>query len=197
MNYTFIEIGTSNFHTFIQTASDKTPGISVEPITEYLDQLPDKPNVKKIAAAVAWEDNLKETTIYFIPEKDIDENGFESYLKGCNSVEAPHPAHNWANALHLVEKRKVPVITLEQIFVENQVEKVGELKLDTEGKDADILLHFAPFLATRKYKPIKISFECNYLTPKEKVDKAIEEYKKMGYLLKQRDTERVQLEYPI
>jgi len=28
-------------------------------------------------------------------------------------------------------------------------------------------------------------------------DKVIEEYEKMGYVLKNRDTERVQLEYPI
>lgn len=46
-NYNFIEIGTSNFDTLIEKANDDTMGISVDAVKYYIDQLPEKPNVKK------------------------------------------------------------------------------------------------------------------------------------------------------
>ena len=48
MNYDFIEVGTSDFDTLIQDATDNCIGLCIEPIKFYLDRLPNKPNVKKI-----------------------------------------------------------------------------------------------------------------------------------------------------
>ena len=48
VNYNFIEIGTSNFDTLIEKADDNTIGISVDAVRYYINQLPEKPNVKKI-----------------------------------------------------------------------------------------------------------------------------------------------------
>ena len=48
IKYDFIEVGTSDFHTLIQECSDESVGLSVEPISKYLDRLPNKPNVSKV-----------------------------------------------------------------------------------------------------------------------------------------------------
>lgn len=42
MDLDFIEIGTSNFDTLIQTCSDDAFGISIEPLNFYLNDLPNK-----------------------------------------------------------------------------------------------------------------------------------------------------------
>ena len=47
VNYNFIEIGTSNFDTLIEKADDTTMGISVDAVKYYINQLPEKTNVKK------------------------------------------------------------------------------------------------------------------------------------------------------
>ena len=44
-HFDFIEIGTSDFDTLIEDASESTRGISIEPIKYYLDRLPNKENV--------------------------------------------------------------------------------------------------------------------------------------------------------
>ena len=51
----FVEIGTSNFETLIQLASEDSKGLSVEGLKMYQDQLPDKPNVQKVNAAISSE----------------------------------------------------------------------------------------------------------------------------------------------
>ena len=65
IHYDFIEIGTSDFHTLIESATDKTIGLSIEPIKTYLDRLPNKENVLKVQAAVSDSDSTIE--IYHIP----------------------------------------------------------------------------------------------------------------------------------
>ena len=48
MNYNFIEIGTSNFDTLAQRATDEHVGLSVEPVKEYLEELPKKKHITKV-----------------------------------------------------------------------------------------------------------------------------------------------------
>jgi hypothetical protein len=47
-DYDFIEIGTSNFDTLIQSADDNTKGISVDAVKYYIDVLPDKLNCRGV-----------------------------------------------------------------------------------------------------------------------------------------------------
>ena len=51
----FVEIGTSNFETLIQLASEDSKGLSVEGLKMYQDELPDKPGVVKVNAAISSE----------------------------------------------------------------------------------------------------------------------------------------------
>ena len=46
-HYDFIEIGTSDFDTLIETSNDDTVGISIEPINYYINRLPNKKNIVK------------------------------------------------------------------------------------------------------------------------------------------------------
>ena len=72
-DYDFIEIGTSNFETLIQNATNEK-GLSVEPLKYYLDCLPDKTNVKKINVAITDEPLCDTVDFYYIPENVIIEN---------------------------------------------------------------------------------------------------------------------------
>lgn len=48
----FLEIGTSDVETLIESCDEDSFGISIEPLKYYLDKLPDKKNVKKLNLAV-------------------------------------------------------------------------------------------------------------------------------------------------
>ena len=56
----FIEIGTSDFWTIIESADDSMIGFSIDPLQMYLDNLPNKPNVQKCCLAITGkcEDNV-------------------------------------------------------------------------------------------------------------------------------------------
>lgn len=75
-HYDFVEIGTSNYHTFTQAAGGhpshkpcayrflpkegltKLRGLAVDMKQRYLDQLPDLPNVRKVRAAVSDRESV-------------------------------------------------------------------------------------------------------------------------------------------
>ena len=69
----FLEIGTSDFDTCIEHASDTTKGISVEPIKFYIDRLPNPKNVKKVNAAISPTNSEKDSFMYYIPHETIIE----------------------------------------------------------------------------------------------------------------------------
>ena len=71
-HYDFIEIGTSDFDTLIESSDDNMVGLSIEPIKYYLDRLPNKKNVKKIQLAVSDVDG--DIDIYYIPDEKIKEH---------------------------------------------------------------------------------------------------------------------------
>jgi hypothetical protein len=95
-HYDFIEIGTSDFDTLIETSNDDTIGISIEPIKHYLDRLPNKKNIIKVNAACSdSNENLK---IYYISVEDIQKYNLPYWVRGCNSVNKPH---NYTRVLFL------------------------------------------------------------------------------------------------
>ena len=185
MNCDFIEIGTSNFDTCIQSATDQAVGISVEPVLEYLSQLPDRPFVKKLNCAVSKNNSEELVDVYYIPEEVIQEYGLPWYIKGCNSVGGYHKQHEWLNVTHLVEKRQICAIPISSLFVENGVACCDLLKMDTEGTDCGILLHLVEFLKSqdRAVYPKKIVFESNALTSREKADAAVKACVSIGYAI--------------
>ena len=68
MKFDFIEIGTSDFDTLLETTTDKV-GISIEPLKYYLDNLSNNDKVIKVNYAIS--DSDFETNIFWIHPDDI------------------------------------------------------------------------------------------------------------------------------
>ena len=183
MKYDFIEIGTSNFDTLIEVANDTTVGLSIEPIRYYLDQLPDRAGVKKLSIAVSCNNKNGQMGVYYVPERVIRARGLPGWLRGCNSVGDYHPKHTELAVRDLVQIDYVEIIPIGQVFDLYDVTELDYLKIDTEGSDADILLHLFEYLKTknRSYYPKKILFETNGLADPDKVEQVKIKYTNLGY----------------
>lgn len=195
-HYNFLEIGTSNFDTLVERASDTTRGISIEPIMRYLNELPDKPLVKKINAAVSF-DNLKTPVkVFYIPEEEIKKHKLPKWTYGCNSINDYHYMHKRDKLEHLVTIEEIMQIPISNIFIDNDITSLDLLKIDTEGGDYKILTHLFNFLKDNKIYgwPKKIIFESNHLTPKEEIDKITEMYSTVGYQIIAQDKENTVIE---
>ena len=182
----FIEIGTSNFDTLIQKSNNNEFGISVEPIRYYLEQLPNKTNIKKINCGIS---NINSNMdVYYISEDNIIRHKLCDWFKGCNSIGKFHPLHIKHKLEHLVTKENVKIITAYELFYVNNVKKVKYLKIDTEGHDCIILNSLYDYIKylPNDFKPNEILFETNEHSNKIDVDNIINKYISIGYKLKNR-----------
>lgn len=199
MDLDFIEIGTSDFDTLIQS-TDNMYGISIDAIQMYLDNLPNKDNVIKINCAIS--DKSGTSKIYYITPEDIVKYNLPGWVRGCNSINHPHPT-----VLKLLKTKNivyesiaciktVPVMTLYDLYQKYNIKCVKYLKIDTEGHDCNILDKFYEDIL--KYKitlPIKILFESNVLTNSTTVKNTIAKYNSLGYIVIQNTGDTI-LELP-
>lgn len=201
MDYDFIEIGTSWFNTLTENVEpgdvDRLPSLCVEPIKEYLDKLEDKRSVKKINCAISFDNTESTLDIYYIPLDVLKENDLPWWLSGCNSTNDYHFEHKVRNITHLVKKITVPCIPVSKLFIDNNVGKLFHLKIDTEGGDCDILMHFLQYIKTQpiEHYPFKIQFESNHLTDRHKISDTIHAYLHTGYVVTHQDLNDTWLEY--
>ena len=181
----FLEIGTSDFDTLLQSAPDDSIGMSVEPIKKYLDNLPDKANVTKVNAAVMTKNRDDTCQVYYIPDNVITENNLPSFLKGCNSINDYHLQHNLLNLKHMVQCDTIPQVAINTLLEQHNIRKIGYLKIDTEGGDCYILNDLIAYLSDKDiaYYPQKILFESNELSDSKMVDDVIQTFCNMGYKL--------------
>ena len=135
----FIEIGTSNFETLIQDCNKNVVAVCVEPLTEYIDQLPRYNNVIYINCAISADNLYGTDTIYYIPEKIIIDKNIHNNLKGCNKMGKLHPAHT--NYKDLVIHKEVMKIPIGDLLSALNVTSIKIFKIDTEGQDCSILTH--------------------------------------------------------
>jgi mannosyltransferase OCH1-like enzyme len=175
MDLDFLEIGTSNFDTFIERVDDNTRGISVEPLKFYLDQLSEKKNVIKVNAAITDQKKMDFVECFFIPEETIIKNNLPLWFKGCNCINNYHPLHIKHNVTHLVSKEIVKLINISDLLIDYNVRSIKHLKIDTEGHDVIILHGLYNYLKNKNslYHPLTITFETNEHTTKEKVDEIL------------------------
>lgn len=193
MKYDFMEIGTSNFDTLIETATDTTQGISIEAIKYYLDCLPDRPGVKKVNCAVSRSNQKEMLQVFYVPESVIAERNLPDWLRGCNSVGDYHLQHRKLGITDLVVKKHVPCIPIGEIFEQYDVTELDYLKIDTEGSDAEIMLHLYEYLITQpaNKKPHRILFESNELNPAHLVELVKTKFVEIGYCVVKSDTDTV------
>jgi len=183
MKYNFIEIGTCDYHTLLESCKDSDRGLSIEPIKVYLDRLPDKPNITKINCAITSEDKIVDL-FYVAPENQYKYN--LSFTKGWGTIIKPHKGHGEAPE-DLIEsgvltKEKIQAISWRTLCEKYCVEEVDWVKIDAEGHDCVIVNSILDFYS--RVKPKKISFEkthCNEVEL-ESVKIRLNEY---NYILKE------------
>jgi hypothetical protein len=193
MKYNFIEIGTSNFDTLIETATDTTVGISIEPIQYYLDQLPNPPGVTKLKCAVSRNNRSETLEVYYVPEHLIHEHGLPDWLRGCNSIGDYHLQHHLLNVKHLVVRDQVQCVPIGALFDQQDITELDYLKIDTEGSDCDIMLHLLDYLKTQPHSrwPRRILFESNDLARTAQVELVKTLFVNSGYRLVRSDYDTV------
>ena len=184
MHYDFIEIGTSKFSTLIEDADDSIVGLSVEPLSHYLDKLPNPKNVKKLAIGISFNNIEEDIEIYNLPDHYDDGKTYAFWMFGCNSTNEYHPEHIKHNITHLIERTKVRAIPIGKLFEDYDVTSLTHLKIDTEGGDSAIMIHLAQWFADNPGRcqwPEKIQYETNHTTPSATIEQSRVIWQQLGY----------------
>ena len=189
MDLDFLEIGTCDFDCFcLDSNNDTKKGIIVEPLSCYLDNLPNKKNCIKVNKAIS--DKNGKIKIYYLPEDIIKKYNLPRWLKGCNKVNDYHPLvikklEEYNLEKSLVKIEEVDVITIKNLIETYNIKSVDYLKIDTEGHDLIILNEYINYCTNinKLLFPNKILFESNYLSDKKEVYRMIEKLKTLNYKL--------------
>lgn len=180
----FVEIGTSDFDTLcqIQDEEDGTINFSVEPISYYLNRLPNKKNVTKVNYAIS--NHTGSIDIFYIKDEDCKKLNLPNGLRGCNTIGKPHPGamRLLQNIGHpeLMHKEQVLVVNVNNFLKEYNIIGIKHLKLDTEGHDCVILNEL---LDHGTVLPDSIVFESNILTPSDTLEKMRTKLVEKGYTI--------------
>lgn len=181
MDYNFIEIGTSDFGTLIEEATENTIGLSIEPIKIYQDRLPNKKNVQKVNCAISDKDG--KTKVFFVSPEDINKYHLPSWLKGCNSIINPHPSTQKIlvekNLEHILQTIEIDCYCWKTLVEKYEVFSVDFLKIDTEGHDCYILNNIME--SGVGIFPKRIKFENNILSDKNVVKNTLDRLTNLGY----------------
>lgn len=159
MRYNYIEIGTANFDYL--AGLEQGPGISIEPVAHYLNEIPTAPNCIKLNVAILEYNGV--AVVHYVNPLMLSVLGLPKWVAGCNSINAPHPTikEKFADQYDsLVKKETVMAITAEDLCEQYDVSEITFLKVDAEGFDVDIVMAFL-----RLDIPIKkFQFELNELS---------------------------------
>lgn len=180
MKLDYIEIGTSDFDTLLQ--SSDLVGISIDPLEIYLDRLPNKPNNKKLNVAISDFDGKCE--VFYIDPDDISTYKLPDWLRGCNSIQKEHPAAltelKKRGLLYLYKQKTIDVLSWDTLVRSNNIVSIDYLKIDTEGHDHVIINSILK--SSTNIVPKKINFETNALTPKETIIETLKALNERGYI---------------
>lgn len=126
----FVEIGSCDFDTLNSLAEEGWGGVVVEPVEEYLNNLPKHDAVTYINAALDKSSKPRVMHVFKkeITSKDRDYAGMSSFSEYTLDANKDY-----------VEPRLVPCITYSEVVNESRIPQVDYLKIDTEGHDMAIL----------------------------------------------------------
>ena len=198
LHLSWLEVGTSDFDTFCQSekVADGAMGMSVEPLSYYLDRLPVRKDVVKVQAALSNVDG--EQTIHHTPDDQIKKHNLPDWVRGCNSLGRAHPTVAKLIDSMPVDKRPsilsetVSTMSYGTLMTRYNVKSVGCMKIDTEGHDLVILGSVMEWCSTHPACwPRSIKFESNDLHDQTKVTETVEALKRCGYLLLNRGYDTV------
>lgn len=164
--FDYVDIGTSSFDTALDIRKRGETVLLVEPLWSYLDRLPDEEGVEKFCAAIS-DTVATRTKIFYIKPEVIEKYGFPEFIKGCNSINKPHPTVlSMLKACKLdpkdfITEEFVLTITFDQLLDMYDIKKIGFLKIDTEGHDHIILKDVINAIKNKRVQITKIKFEYN------------------------------------
>ena len=183
-HFNFIDIGTSDFDYTIPNNGDS--GIYIEPISFYLNSIPDFKNCFKENCAISDVDGYVE--IYYIKPEDIKKYNLPPCLRGCNSILKPHPSVSKELELknidksELVLREKVKSLQINQIYKKYDVASVDIIKIDTEGYDC----HIVKQIIKSNIHPKVLRFESNELADTNLINETVELLLENGFTQKYR-----------
>jgi hypothetical protein len=140
--FDFIEIGTCDYDTLIQSCPDDARGLSVDPMQMYLDRLPDRPRVTKVCTAVTGA-RSGTATLFFAHPSDIRSHNLPPWIRGCGNIGRPHPTLvrqlRKCRRSHLCRQAEVSVCSIVDLLDAHDARAVGSLRLSAGEHDCDIL----------------------------------------------------------
>ena len=187
MRYDFIEIGTSDFRTLIQTCDENSTGLSIDPLKFYLERLPEKTNVTKVNVGIS--DKNSKSKVYWVTPDNIEKYNLPNWIRGCNSIEKPHPTviselSKRGISTDIINIDEIELITFDTLIKKYKIESIDFLKIDTEGHDTKIIKSLLS--SDKLILPNKIEFEANILSYKNDIDEVIEILKQHDYVITKR-----------
>lgn len=193
MRYDFIEIGTSDFDTLLQSTKNLI-GLSIEPIKFYLDRLPKNDHVIKVNCAVSDRNGF--TDVLWVDPLDIDYYGLPIYLKGCNSIIKTHPTTDKIlkenNLEFLLKRTECEMVTWDKLIQRYDIDSVDLLKIDTEGHDCFIINNILD--SEKKVLPKRLWFESNELSNSKLIERTLERLYNNNYTLTEQGEWDIKLE---
>jgi|688.fasta_scaffold212992_4 FkbM family methyltransferase len=143
MHFNYVDIGTCDFETSLDFANDSNNVILlVEPLTYYLDRLPNIHNVIKDNVAISNKSGTAK--IYYLPDEIISIHNLPTWLRGCSSVGVKHKSAEQELSKRnlssdLIQHKDIDIITFSELCSKHNIESIDNLKIDTEGHEQYIL----------------------------------------------------------
>ena len=143
MHFNYVDIGTCDFETSLDFVNDSNNVILlVEPLTYYLDRLPNIHNVIKDNVAISNKSGTAK--IYYLPDETISLHNLPIWLRGCSSVGVKHKSAEQELSkrnlnLDLIQHKDIDIITFSELCIKHNIESIDNLKIDTEGHEQYIL----------------------------------------------------------
>jgi len=143
MHFNYVDIGTCDFETSLDFANDSNNVILlVEPLTYYLDRLPNIHNVIKDNVAISNKSGTAK--IYYLPDEIISIHNLPTWLRGCSSVGVKHKSAEQELSkrnlsLDLIQHTDIDIITFSELCTKHNIKSIDNLKIDTEGHEQYIL----------------------------------------------------------
>jgi len=138
MKFDFVDIGTSDFDLGYGSVGLQSNHLLIEPVSYYLNRIPEAEGVVKINAAISDRDG--EEDVYYLSEETIAELKLPFWVRGCNRISSPHPTLvKILNGQDAWSIQKIRTIKFSTLIQELKIEAIGSLKIDTEGLDHIVL----------------------------------------------------------
>jgi len=184
MRWNYIDIGTCNFETSLELLLPNEIILLIDPVKEYLDDLPSGEHIFKENVAITNQDGL--INLIYINPSLIKNKILKSWIGGSTRIGRQHPTitkllqENKISENDLI-KTEVKTISIDTLIRKYKINSVYQIKIDTEGYESIILESILKSI-NQGLEVDRIIFEYRKeLSDLIELNRLIEEYKKLGY----------------